>query len=148
MEEFLAFQDFLHEFMQDSGSNIKTFADNIDCKPEAVGRWIAGKYLPAPATVIKIAVKNNISTDYMFGLSDIKTLRYHAAKTSFYERFNTLLVLRKYNPYQVAKACKISNSSIYHWKTAKLLPSISSLYRIAKLLACSLDYLLGIGEYI
>lgn len=145
MEGKEAFIEFLQEVMQDNGMNLESFSAVVGCNPEAVGRWLSGKFSPSPQCLIAIARKFHTSIDYMYGLTDKKELAYTPHSTTFYERYCRLRELRNKNDHQVSVACEFSRSTIYSWKNRIDCPNVDSIRRIAKFLDGSLDYLFGIG---
>ncbi len=142
MQEFI---EFIEEILQDRKISLNEFAEDIGRSVSAVRRWKYGLFFPAPDTVISIALKYNISCDYMFGLSLNKELvrKYH--DTTFYQRYLSLLSQCKAKPFDIVQKKEISNGAVYSWKRIKAFPDMNSLIVLAKEYGTTLDYLLGIG---
>ena len=65
---------------------------------------------------------------------------------SFAEWFRRAIELQGYNLYKLQRATKIHTGNFYKWIRGEREPSLDSLIRIAKILDCSIDYLVGIGD--
>lgn len=137
------FTDTLRELMEDSHIDVSRLSEIINCDKAAIRRWLYKRYLPDPETVIKIADAFNVSSDYLFGLSDNKKFIKTTSSDNFYQRYAHLRDLNNYSDYIISKDCKIRDSAISKWKNIKRFPTIVSLLKLAVYFDCSLEYLLG-----
>lgn len=48
----------------------KELARYLDVKPSSVSHWVTGRYNPTVDTLLKIAERYGVSTDYLLGHSD------------------------------------------------------------------------------
>lgn len=65
----------------------------------------------------------------------------------FCERFKDLREDAGLSTIKLAKALKVSNSTITRWETNQRVPSIDNLYNIAKYFNVSSDFLIGLKEF-
>lgn len=64
----------LREFRTSQKLTQEQLGDSIGYSVAAVQSWEAGRRLPGSDALISIAVKFNVSIDYLLGLSDAPTL--------------------------------------------------------------------------
>lgn len=59
---------------------------------------------------------------------------------SLYEKFEELLKENNVNPYQVAKATGIVQSTFYDWKAGRYTPKVDKLQKIAEYFDVPITY--------
>lgn len=67
---------------------------------------------------------------------------------AFSERFNELIVYAGTSPKKMSAELKHNIHDIYHWKsgTARFMPSLKNIIKLADYFNCSIEFLLGIDD--
>ena len=67
---------------------------------------------------------------------------------AFSERFNELIVYAGTSPKKMSAELKHNIQDIYHWKsgTARFMPSLKNIIKLADYFNCSIEFLLGIDD--
>jgi len=65
----------------------------------------------------------------------------------FAERVKTLRTEKSLTQIEFARKMGVSNGTVGGWETAKILPSVPVLLKLAEFFGCTTDYLLGRSEY-
>lgn len=144
MEAMAVFLESLKEIMGAEDIGVAELSVRIGCNKSAIRRWMSKHYFPEPATLIKLSFSFNISIDYMFGLSDKRSIIPLYNSVDFYNRYIKLKNQKGVTDYKVAKECKIRSSTLSKWKSLNSLPETESLLKLALYFNCSMDYLLGL----
>ena len=55
------------------GKDVAKMAEHLGCSPQAINQYKMGTSVPQLEKLVKIAQYYNVSTDYLLGLSDVKT---------------------------------------------------------------------------
>lgn len=64
------------------------------------------------------------------------------------DRVRYLMNTEKLSQYALAKAIKVSESTVCNWLNGKKEPSIESLWKLADYFDVSVDYIIGRKEFI
>lgn len=105
----------------------------------------SGKFLPSLKNVLMLADYFNCSIEFLLGI-DEENLIPHPKKTlpNFGERLKSVLKEKGINLYRLSLETGCRNTSPYYdWINGKSSPRIDSLLRIARVLDCTVDYILG-----
>lgn len=67
---------------------------------------------------------------------------------AFSERFNEVIVYAGTSPKKMSAELKHNIHDIYHWKsgTARFMPSLKNIIKLADYFNCSIEFLLGIDD--
>lgn len=67
--------EVVKEIMEDKGfRNVEQFSKAVGIYPNAVDRWLKGKYQPNVKSIVRLADYYACSTDYLFGLTSAKII--------------------------------------------------------------------------
>jgi len=145
MDNLSKFSERLHELMLDAQLNTYSLNAAVGIPRQSIGNWIANrnKYLPTLKNLVKLADYFCCSLDFILGLENENYLKNPKPRPPFSERFRKAVENMGFNLYKVGKLTNMDTSQYYDWINAKSEPSIDSLVRIAAVLGCSIDYLVG-----
>lgn len=141
MSEFV---EILEGLMFERGLNKKMLAKQVHINATCISHYLLEKRAPTVESLIKLADYFHCSTDFLLGK----------------EEENGRLVFKKCPPFNeqleyLAKACNrtarsfydgdtgIAKSSYYAWLSGKRVPTLDNVLRLAKLLDCRVDFILG-----
>lgn len=63
----------INSLIAENNVNQKTVSEFLEVKPNIISYWCAGTRIPNTVQIIKLAKYFNVSTDYLLGLTDIKS---------------------------------------------------------------------------
>ena len=102
-----------------------------------------GKYMPSVENLLKLADYFCCSVEFLLGLEEENRLPNPKLRPPFSDRFRRVAELKGFTLYKLGKATKMGTAQYYAWINKASEPSLDSLMRIAAVLDCSVDYLLG-----
>lgn len=141
MEE--AFKDRLIDLMNERQLTAFSLAKSLNCTSTTICDYRKGKYLPSSKMLIRLANFFNCSTDYIFGI----TVEYGCAKQTDCPDFSTWIpsLLKEFGVTKKDLCIKadISEKIFFSWLRNETMPSSLSVYKMAKFLNCSMDYVYG-----
>ncbi|MBQ8657623.1 MAG: helix-turn-helix transcriptional regulator [Clostridia bacterium] len=129
-----------------------------DCKLECIAkeanqsiydlyRWKQGKskYFPSLNKLIALADYFSCSILFLLGEEEENSLTNpNKDLPCFSERLKSIIKEKRIPITQIAKRCDLScTTMIYDWINGKAKPRVEVLIKLAKVLDCSPDYLLG-----
>lgn len=101
--------------------------------------------LPSTKVLLKLADYFKCSLSFMLGQEECNSLP--SPKTelpAFSDRLRELIEAKELKFFLMKKSgLKKDFPSMYNWLSGKYIPNVYNLVRLAKLLDCSVDYLLG-----
>ncbi len=142
MRENSNFVERLKEMMDYADLNALALSKILGCGHSSISRYLSGKN-PSLEMLVKIADYFQCSTDFLLGLTDDYVTETYLPVPSFSERLPQLLKHFKKSAYYLQKKTGIAESAISFWKKGIRTPSIDSIIRIAKVLDCSVDFVIG-----
>ena len=92
---------------------------------------------------IRIADYFQVSADFLLGLEEENHATIFRPYIPFRERLPQICVEFGITKYQLQKKTKIPESAIYNWQAGRTKPTIESIVRIAEVLHCTVDHILG-----
>lgn len=109
--------------------------------------WKSGtaRFMPSLKNIIMLADYFNCSIEFLLGIDDENKLPNPKKQLpDFGAHFKKVLKEKGSNLYRLSLLAGCKNTSPYYdWINGKSTPRIDSLYKISKVLDCSIDYLLG-----
>lgn len=109
--------------------------------------WKSGtaRFMPSLKNIIMLADYFNCSIEFLLGIDDENKLPHPKKQLpDFGAHFKKVLKEKGSNLYRLSLLAGCKNTSPYYdWINGKSTPRIDSLYKISKVLDCSIDYLLG-----
>lgn len=133
----------LQELMQDHELNILQLSKKLNCNNSVISRWLTGFNNPKSYMLIRIADFFDCSIDYLYGRRDDPTFQKAKRNKTFAEQLSMIMGKEKITKYQLAKRCEIQPSTISKWLIHSRIPETETLLKLADVLECSLDYLVG-----
>lgn len=140
------FQERFLELLNESNLSRLQLSKLIGVSSTTLNGYFNNDFYPQIDIAIKIAQYFKCSLDYLFGLSDFKSIKYKISLKDMTNNFTANLdVLIKENNTSIAKTMKELNMSeynYYRWKSGKF-PKTINLISVAKHFDISIDFLLG-----
>jgi len=148
MELVSKFAESLKDLMYDKQLTVEKLSNDIEMSGGGIYAWLTGKskYLPSITSLLTLADYFNCSVDYLVGIEQINYPPKPKPHPNFSSWFRQAIEAKGYNLNKLQNATKIHTGNFYKWINNNGEPSLDSLVRIAKVLDCSIDYLLGRGE--
>ena len=145
MNLMLKFSERLNELMFDNQLTVEKLSKAIECNDSSIYDWISGKanYMPLLVNIIKLADYFQCSIDFLIGLENENYLPNPKFRPPFSKWFRSAIEAKGFTLYSLSRATQMGTKSFYKWINGKSEPSLDSLLRIAEVLNCSLDYLVG-----
>ncbi|MDE5654839.1 MAG: transcriptional regulator [Clostridia bacterium] len=137
------FAGTLNDLIVEHNLNARTLALALGIDNSTVTRYLNGKRLPSLENLVKIANYFNISSDYLLGLEDEISNTNFLPCPPFAERLAFLLNHYKCSSYSIYNKTDISQVRYYDWKNGVSVPNVDNVVRLAKLLDCSVDFVIG-----
>lgn len=139
------FSERLKELIFDNKITIEKLSNDIDCNARSIYEWQSDnqKYLPSLKNLIKLADYFRCSLDFLLGIEGNNSLPNPKPRPLFSEHFRPAVESKGFTLHGLMKATQIDTNNFYKWINGKGEPSLDSLLRIAAVLDCSLDYLVG-----
>ncbi|MCM1289458.1 MAG: helix-turn-helix domain-containing protein [Corallococcus sp.] len=142
MQEKSNFAERLQELLDTSDINAFALSKRINCGHSSIHRYLNGEN-PSLDNLIKIADYFQCSTDFLLGLTDEYVKENYLAVPPFSERLRFLLKYYNKSAYYLQTHTEIAESAIDHWKKGTHTPTVDSVIRIAKVLDCPVDFVIG-----
>lgn len=145
MSLIIQFSERLKELIDENQLSIDKLSKETGLNVYNIHHWVSAKmnYMPNLAHILKLADNFNCSVDFLIGLADDNYLSNPKKNVVFSKWFRTVVEKKGYTLFSLGKATKITTNNFYKWINGKRNPSLDSLIRIAGVLNCSIDYLLG-----
>lgn len=145
MDLLSQFGERLRELIADSGLTADKLSKAINQHVDDIYHWKSGKgkFMPSVANLIKLADYFVCSVDFLLGLEEENYLTDIKPRPPFTEWFRTAVESKGFTLYSLGEKTQMGTKHYYRWIKGESEPSIDSLVRIASVLDCSIDYLLG-----
>ena len=133
----------IKEMMDVRVINAPALASVLGCNRSTLTRYTAGTSTPNLEMFIKLLQYFGVSADVMLGLKEYVTETEFLEALPFAERL--LYVLKEYgvSQYALVEKTGLSWALMYKWTHNQGLPNVENLAKIAQVLDCRVDYLLG-----
>ncbi len=143
MDNLSKLSDTLKELIILNSVTESAIAENTGIPVSCISLYVRGQQAPYVDSLIKLADYFNCSVDYLLGRTDEPVLKKYKTCPPFPQRINELLEIYEYTSYKIYNEGGISKSSYYEWKRGKSLPTVENLVKLANVLNCSIDFVLG-----
>ena len=141
------FSDRLGDIMFDKYTSTAAFSKAVGVSKSTIYRYLKGQRVPETEILIRIADYFHCTIDFLLGLEENDYAEPPRACPPFSERFVFLLKKFHYTKYRLSVKAKIPESVLYTWQKGECSPELESLLKLARLFDCSVDYVLGRGDY-
>jgi len=148
MELVSKFAESLKDLMYDHQLTTEKLSTDTTISDSSINTWLTGNanYLPSVPYVILLADYFKCSVEYLIGLEEKNYLPNPKPCPPFSNRFRIAVTSKGFSLYKLSKRINMGTGNFYRWISGEREPSLDSLVRIAKVLDCSIDYLLGRGD--
>ena len=145
MDILSKFSDRLKELMFENDLTVEKLSNAIDCSPSSIYEWRSGRmsYMPSVGNILMLADYFKCSIDFLIGLEHENYLPNPRPRPPFSQWFRTAVESKGQNLNSLGCATKMGTKQFYKWINGETQPNLDSLLRIAAVLKCSLDYLVG-----
>ncbi len=141
------FAERLSDLILDNNLTPETLAKDIDCCRASTYKYLTGQRIPTVDILVRIADYFHCSTDYLVGLEEnFHTSTIFKPCPPFKERIPAICEHFNISRYKLHQITKIGNTPLYYWAKGETIPTVENLYKMAKALNCSLDFILGRTE--
>ena len=137
------FAERLSELIFDTEMKPEDLAKAIGCSRSSAYELLSGNREPTLETLIRIADYFKCTTDYLVGLEKENSACSFKQCPPFKDRLTEICAYFKITRYKLMKITNISRTSLNYWARGLTVPTVSNLYKMAKSLECSLDFILG-----
>ncbi len=118
----------------------------LEISKTQLGRYLSGFYVPSLKNAIKICDYFDCSLDYLLGIDEEKNRFGNFEEPNFEifsKRFLQILSEHNLSIYQVAKKLEINRNNWTYWNKKKTLPTLETIYKLAKEFEVSAEFLIG-----
>lgn len=122
---------------------IEDFCNTIEVGRTDFYRWWSNTTIPSVENIIKLADAFHCTIDFLIGKADDNYSTTFKPIPPFPQQLRSIMAEYKTNPHKLSREAKLSRASIYEWLNGTSVISIESLIKIAEILDCSIDYLIG-----
>ncbi len=146
MDILSSFAERLKELMFDGGDSVEQLSAKLNTNKSDLYHWLqqGNRYMPCVTKLIAIADYYHCRLEFLIGISeDNDTNVFENSLPNFGERFKTVVAEKEYNLYKLGRETSTSTGTYYRWINGESMPNIESLLKIANVLDCTLDYLIG-----
>ncbi|MBR1968575.1 MAG: helix-turn-helix transcriptional regulator [Clostridia bacterium] len=137
------FAERLSELLFETNLNPPKLSKIIGCGRATINRYTLGNKMPTVDMLVKIADYFQCTTDYLLGLEDENYSQTFNACPPFKIRLPQLLNHYGITRYKLQKESGISESTFYYWANGITTPTLEKLVKIAQVLKCTLDFVIG-----
>lgn len=137
------FKERLGELMFDAKVNPPKLAELIGCSRMTINRYLSGKKLPTVDMAVRLADFFQCTTDYLLGLVETNYTTNFKPCPPFSEQLEFLLKYYGITRYRLMKMTHFSDSNLMYWAQGKTIPTIESILKLAEVLDCPVDFVLG-----
>ncbi len=135
----------LKELMLEKGLNPPTLAKEVNIVSNLITRYLRGEHTPQFDNLIALADYFDCSVDFLLGLTEYPKREGQIFKKAppFSVQFRTAMKKCNVSQYALQKKTGISWSSFHKWLHGYQVPYPDSLIKMATVLECSVDFLIG-----
>lgn len=142
-----SFSDAIIEFIEISNINCAQFARLVGCSKTTLSNWVNMKKLPNIKNVAKVAFILGVTPEYLLGQTAENKPIDIIAPWGFASRITCQMEKLKIKKTIVCEELEVANITFDRWINEDTVPSAVTLARLAEVLCCSCDYLLGFSPY-
>ncbi len=147
MDLIRSFSERFNELIIYAETTPKKMSADLNHNIHDIYHWKSGtaRFMPSLKNIIMLADYFNCSIEFLLGIDDENKLPHPKKQLpDFGAHFKKVLKEKGSNLYRLSLLAGCKNTSPYYdWLNGKSTPRIDSLYKISKVLDCSIDYLLG-----
>lgn len=147
MDLIRSFSERFNELIIYAETTPKKMSADLNHNIHDIYHWKSGtaRFMPSLKNIIMLADYFNCSIEFLLGIDDENKLPLPKKQLpDFGAHFKKVLKEKGSNLYRLSLLAGCKNTSPYYdWINGKSTPRIDSLYKISKVLDCSIDYLLG-----
>ena len=147
MDLIRSFSERFNELILYAETTPKKMSADLNHNIHDIYHWKSGtaRFMPSLKNIIMLADYFNCSIEFLLGIDDENKLPHPKKQLpDFGAHFKKVLKEKGSNLYRLSLLAGCKNTSPYYdWVSGKSTPRIDSLYKISKVLDCSIDYLLG-----
>ncbi|MGN0781724.1 MAG: helix-turn-helix domain-containing protein [Christensenellales bacterium] len=147
MDLIRSFSERFNELIIYAETTPKKMSADLNHNIHDIYHWKSGtaRFMPSLKNIIMLADYFNCSIEFLLGIDDENKLPHPKKQLpDFGAHFKKVLKEKGSNLYRLSLLAGCKNTSPYYdWINGKSTPRIDSLYKISKVLDCSIDYLLG-----
>lgn len=147
MDLIRSFSERFNESIIYAETTPKKMSADLNHNIHDIYHWKSGtaRFMPSLKNIIMLADYFNCSIEFLLGIDDENKLPHPKKQLpDFGAHFKKVLKEKGSNLYRLSLLAGCKNTSPYYdWINGKSTPRIDSLYKISKVLDCSIDYLLG-----
>lgn len=147
MDLIRSFSERFNELIIYAETTPKKMSAYLNHNIHDIYHWKSGtaRFMPSLKNIIMLADYFNCSIEFLLGIDDENKLPNPKKQLpDFGAHFKKVLKEKGSNLYRLSLLAGCKNTSPYYdWINGKSTPRIDSLYKISKVLDCSIDYLLG-----
>ena len=133
----------LKELLNEHNLTKSYLAAEIGVSASRITDYINNDKYPTVKTLIKIADYFNCSTDYLLGREYEQHHNSFNVFVPFAERIKFLLDYFKLSDKDIYQNTEITKSRYFEWINGKRNPSLDNIIKLADILGCSVDFILG-----
>lgn len=138
----------INKMFEEEKISKRKFSKLSNINTRSLTEYLNGLFFPRYDTLIKLANYFEVSIDYILGISD--NARFISSQENisdvpkiFRATVSDLLRSKNMTEYKFAKALDIGQGKVTMWLKYESMPETPMLIKIAKVLDCSVDFLLG-----
>lgn len=147
MDLIRSFSERFNELIIYAETTPKKMSADLNHNIHDIYHWKSGtaRFMPSLKNIIMLADYFNCSIEFLLGIDDENKLPHPKKQLpDFGAHFKKVLKEKGSNLYRLSLLAGCKNTSPYYdWINGKSTPRIDSLYKISKVLDCSIDYMLG-----
>ena len=147
MDLIRSFSERFNELIIYAETTPKKMSADLNHNIHDIYHWKSGtaRFMPSLKNIIMLADYFNCSIEFLLGIDDENKLPHPKKQLpDFGAHFKKVLKEKGSNLYRLSLLAGCKNTSPYYdWINGKSTPRIDSIYKISKVLDCSIDYLLG-----
>lgn len=134
----------LDELMTEDGYTQSSLAEAMKTPRAKISLYKSGKSVPNFKYLVAFIEFFNCSADFLIGLIEYpkRDVKYKPVQP-FNIRLREILKDKDKSQKLLVESTRISWNTLHGWLTAKSLPSVENLVKLAKFFDCSVDYILG-----
>ena len=129
--------------MEEQGLTQASLANILNIERSNISEFLSGKHTPSYEVFIGLLYQFNCSADYLLGCQELHTEEILHTVPPFSERLRYVLDFRGISQSKLIKEYHVPPASLYKWVSGKSQPSTDTLIKLANILECSVDFLIG-----
>lgn len=135
----------LPHLIKKSGMTLTEFAEKYNVAPVSVRRWISGESYPRLSILIDIAKENETNLSFILGRTDISTpITRYEPESKLYEALHITGISKK----ELGERANITSQVLSRYFSRPRYSRIAMYLRFADILNVSVDYLLGLSDFV